>query len=263
MVGGLDPTWQAAVCAAFARFCRRWAATRLDALAADWPGTAPLLTGARQAGLRALRFDHFGNWHEPVAGLDWAAYLARRPGALRETVRRRLRRAERMPEARFAVLTRPEAMAAGVAAFESVYARSWKDPEPFPGFNAALIHATARSGLLRLGVWSIAEQPVAVQVWVVEHGRATVLKLAHDETARAHSPGTVLTALMLRRLLDQERVTEIDFGRGDDAYKQGWAPARRQRGGMMLVNPRRGAGLALLGRHALGRLRAALMSGRA
>ena len=71
--------------------------------------------------------------------------------------------------------------------------------------------------MLRLGVWSIGEEPVAVQFWVVKDGHATVLKLAHDEAFKAHSPGTVLTALMLRHFLNKEHVTRIDFGRGDDA----------------------------------------------
>src|SRR6185312_14241217 len=82
-----------AVFTAFARFCHRWAVTRLDALDAGWTGLLPLTRAARAAGLRVLPFDHFGNWHEDVAGLDWNGYLAARPGALRETVRRRLRRA--------------------------------------------------------------------------------------------------------------------------------------------------------------------------
>jgi CelD/BcsL family acetyltransferase involved in cellulose biosynthesis len=68
----------------------------------------------------------------------------------------------------------------------------------------------------------------------------------------------VLTALMLRLMLDGEGVREIDFGRGDDPYKQGWASERRQRVGLVLVNPRRIAGLVELARHRLGRLRAAL-----
>ena len=85
-------------------------------------------------------------------------------------------------------------------------------------------------------------------------GHATVLKLAHDEACKAHSPGTVLTALMLRHLLDQEHVDHIDFGRGDDPYKQGWATQRRQRIGLLLVNPWSAAGSTTLLRHALGRL---------
>jgi CelD/BcsL family acetyltransferase involved in cellulose biosynthesis len=68
----------------------------------------------------------------------------------------------------------------------------------------------------------------------------------------------VLTAQMLRGLLDDEHVAEIDFGRGDDPYKAGWAGVRRQRIGLVLVNPRHLRGLAFLGRHAMGRVRAML-----
>jgi CelD/BcsL family acetyltransferase involved in cellulose biosynthesis len=112
--------------------------------------------------------------------------------------------------------------------------------------------------MLRLGLYWHDDQPVAAQFWVVDSGRATVLKLAHDEAAKARSPGTVLTALMLRYLLDHEHVDWIDFGRGDDPYKRLWATERRQRIGVVLVNPRHPRGLAFLGRHALGQVRQAL-----
>ena len=116
--------------------------------------------------------------------------------------------------------------------------------------------AMAERGWLRLGVWSVGTEPVAVQFWVVHAGQAIVLKLAHDQALKALSPGTVLTALMLRHLLDNEHVAWIDFGRGDDAYKEGWAVERRQRVGVLLVDPWRPAGLVALLRHASGRLAA-------
>jgi CelD/BcsL family acetyltransferase involved in cellulose biosynthesis len=257
---GLSAAAQGDVMAGFGRFCRGWATTRLDALPEDWPGLPACLEGARAAGLVVVRFAHFGNWHAPVRGLDWAGYLARRPGALRETVRRKLRRGERRADAGFAVVTGLPELEAGIDAFEAVYARSWKQPEPFPRFNAALMREAASAGLLRLGIWRIGDVPAAAQLWIVEHGTATVLKLAHDEAFQADSPGTVLTALMLRTLLDQEHVEEIDFGRGDDDYKQGWAGQRRQRIGVVLVNPRRPAGLRFLAQHALGRARARIVS---
>jgi CelD/BcsL family acetyltransferase involved in cellulose biosynthesis len=255
---GLEPATRIAAMAAFARFCRPAGIVRLDAIPAEWDGLAALETGARQAGLRPIRFEHFGNWHEDVAGLDWAAYLQRRPGALRETIRRRSRRAAALPGARFDLFSQPADWDRAAAAFESVYRRSWKDAEPYPTFNTALMQAMADQGLLRLGVWSIGAEPVAVQFWVVKDGTAIVLKLAHDETYKAHSPGTVLTTLMLRHLLDQEHVDRIDFGRGDDAYKKGWASQRRQRIGLLLVNPRRASGLVELLRHVAGRFRAAM-----
>ncbi len=249
---GLDRDGRIAAMTELARFCRSAGVIRLDALPAEWDGLADLEAGARRAGLVPLRFDHFGNWHENVAGLDWSAYLGRRPGALRETIRRRLRRAEKLPDARFDLLTEPNDIENAAAVFESVYARSWKEPEPFPTFNAALMRAVAGTGHLRLGVWSIGAQPVAVQFWVVTGGEAIVLKLAHDEAFKAHSPGTVLTALMLRHLLDVEKVTRIDFGRGDDDYKKGWAMDRRQRIGLLLANPRGASGALQLARHAAG-----------
>jgi CelD/BcsL family acetyltransferase involved in cellulose biosynthesis len=255
---GLDRATRTEAMASFARLCRRSGITRLDSLPEAWDGLRDLLAGAGQAGLFTLRFDHFGNWYEDVSGLDWSVYLLGRPGALRETIRRRLRRAETVPDARFALLSRPVEMDQAAEAFESVYRRSWKEPEPYPTFNIALMRAMAELGVLRLGLWSIGEQPVAVQLWVVTAGRAIVLKLAHDEAFKTHSPGTVLTALMLRHLLDQEHVAEIDFGRGDDPYKQGWASSRRQRIGVLLVNPWRLSGAVAWLRHGVGRIYAAL-----
>jgi CelD/BcsL family acetyltransferase involved in cellulose biosynthesis len=242
--------------AAFARFCRTFATTRLDAL--DPAIAGEIAAGGRQAGLAVARFDHFGNWHEDVAGLDWTAWLARRPGALRETIRRRTRRAERLAEARFSLFHERSNIASGIAAFESVYARSWKDPEPYPAFNPAQIRAAASLGLARVGVWWIGDAPAAAQFWIVEHGRATVLKLAHDEAFKAHSPGTVLTAWMIRHMIERERVAAVDFGRGDDPYKQGWVADRGQRMGLMLINPRHPSGMIALARHTLGRIRARL-----
>jgi hypothetical protein len=248
---------RSAVFRCFAAACRASGMVRLDALPVEWPWLDALAAGARSAGLVPLRFEHFGNWHESVPA-TWTAYLAARPGALRETIRRRLRRAERMPQVRLDVVTGAEGLDAGIAAFESVYARSWKQPEPFPAFNAEQIRAAAGQGWLRLGIWRVADQPVAVQVWVVQGRAAAVLKLAHDEAFRTLSPGTVLTALMLRRLIEIDGVRTIDFGRGDDPYKRGWAVERRPRIGLLLVAPWRLDGLLALARHALGRLRARL-----
>lgn len=241
----------------FARYCRRWPTVRLDALDADAPWLAPLLAGAAAAGLAARRFDHFGTWYENVAGQDWASYLAARPGSLRETIRRRLARFTRS-DGRFELVLGGAALEPGIAAYETVYARSWKPDEPFPRFNATLMRALAARGMLRLGLYWMDDRPVAAQLWVLDAGRAIVLKLAHDEAVKADSPGTVLTALMLQRMLDEEHVTEIDFGRGDDPYKQLWAHERRQRIGLVLANPRHPRGLAFLGQHALGRMRRAM-----
>jgi CelD/BcsL family acetyltransferase involved in cellulose biosynthesis len=245
----------AAVGAAIGRHLRRWPVVRLEALDPAWPGLEPMLTGFRAAGLVASRYDHFGNWHQDLAGLDWPAYLALRPGALRETIRRRGRAAAKDPTVRIEVVRGSDRLDAALAAYETVYAKSWKEPEPYPRFNDMLLPRLAELGVMRLCVMWQGDAPLAAQYWTVRGGVATVLKLAHDDAARALSPGTILTAHMIKTLMEEDGVHALDFGRGDDPYKQSWTDVRRQRVGVVLINPRRPAGLMELARHGAGLLR--------
>jgi CelD/BcsL family acetyltransferase involved in cellulose biosynthesis len=237
---------------AFGAACRRHGPLRLDALDPDWPSLAPLLSGFARAGLVPLRFFHFGNWHADVAGLDWAGYLAGRPGELRETIRRRLARAARDPSVVFEAVAGGSGLEAAIAAYADVYARSWKQPEPFPDFGPAVMRAAAAAGVLRLGVLRQGGAPIAAQYWTVTGGTARVEKLAHDEGMKQLSPGTVLTARTIGHLLGRGAVATLDFGRGDDAYKAGWTGRRRARIGVLLCPPWHPAGLRDLGRHLLG-----------
>jgi hypothetical protein len=230
---------------------------RFDALDPDDPDLAALFDGMRAQGLRLLRFEHFGIWQEDLpSGVDWDAYLAARPPALRNTIARKLVRAARQFDMQVVAAPGPE-LEAGLAAFQTVRARSWKPDEPFPDFDAFLMRALAGTGELRLGILRdrASGRPAAAQYWIVSAGHAVVPKLFHDEDQRAASPGTVLTALMVKLLLEEDRVRMLDFGRGDDDYKRLWVGTRRRRIGVLALDPRHPAGLAALLRHAAGRLR--------
>jgi CelD/BcsL family acetyltransferase involved in cellulose biosynthesis len=227
---------------------------RLDALDTEWSGLAPLLSGLRRAGRVVQLFDHFGNWHDTVPHGSWTDYLAARPGRLRETIRRKTARAERDPALRLTMARTPSEVGAALPAYLDVYRRSWKEPEPYPRFDASLLPAAAAAGVLRLGVFWHADTPIAAQYWIVEHGAATVLKLAHDEQHKALSPGTVLTAWIIRHLIEADAVRTLDFGRGDDPYKADWVSRRRQRIGVIAADPFSPRGLAAIARHAAGRV---------
>jgi hypothetical protein len=221
--------------------------TRLEAMAG---GQAPWLLGLREGGMALGAFRHFGNWREVVA--DWPAYLQARPAALRNTILRKLARAARDFEYERVASPGP-ALDRAIDDFIAVRGRSWKPAEPFPHFDAELLRAMAAQGAARLGVLRGAGgQAVAAQYWLVDGGRAHLMKLVHDEAAVAASPGTVLTALMIRGLIEQDAVRELDFGRGDDAYKQLWVAERRQRMGMMVTDPWHPAGMLELARQAAG-----------
>lgn len=242
-----DAALLARVGALLGRACRRWPVLRLEALDPDWPHLPALLAGLRCSGYGAALFEHFGNWQEPVGGRDWDDYLAARPGVLRETIRRKQARIARDRALHFEGARHPGEVEAGITGYLDVYQRSWKQPEPFPCFDAALLREAAAAGVLRLGLLCRDEVAVAAQYWVVSQGTATMLKLAHDQSCRSLSAGTVLTAWMIRGLMSEGGVRRLDFGRGDDPYKRLWASHRARRVGVVLGragHPRGAAALA-------------------
>ena len=223
---------------------------RFEAMIADLD---TFLSAAASRGIVAQHYAHFGNWHEELCqGADWESYLAARPPALRTTVQRKLARARR--DFRFELIDGPAALPPAISAYEAVRAESWKPAEPFPDFDAALLRAAAPHGLVRLGILrdAVDGRPVAAQYWLVSGRKAWLLKLCHSEARRAASPGTALTAMMIRHLLQHDAASTLDFGRGDDVYKKLWVGARRQRNGVVLAHPWHPAGLLSVSRHRLG-----------
>jgi CelD/BcsL family acetyltransferase involved in cellulose biosynthesis len=131
-----------------------------------------------------------------------------------------------------------ENLKGAIDAYEKIYISSWKRPEPYPNFVSGLIRTCAEKGWLRLGVVYLDDQPIAAQVWIVNAGRATIYKLGQVQRYDEYSAGSILTAHLMEHVLDIDKVREIDFGSGDDPYKKNWLPQRRERWGMLAMNPR-------------------------
>ncbi|MGH6886675.1 MAG: GNAT family N-acetyltransferase, partial [Geminicoccales bacterium] len=201
----------------------RYAVLHFEPLAAGTPLLDDLAAALAAAGLLTRRYFRFGNWYHDTRGLSFRDYLAGRPGALRHTFRRRSARLARAGAVRMATVRDGAALGPALDAYERIYAASWKRAEPYPAFIRRLAAVLADAGALRLGLLSLDERPIAAQIWIVWRGTATLYKLAHDRACDALSPGTVLTMGMLERLLDDERITALDLGAGDDPYKRLWA----------------------------------------
>ncbi|MGH8855418.1 MAG: GNAT family N-acetyltransferase, partial [Telluria sp.] len=178
----------------------------------------------------------FGNWYEPVRG-SWPGYLAERQSNLRNTIKRMGKKF--MTEGGvLEVVTRPEDMPEGIAAYEKVYAASWKKPEPYKEFMPGLLQSCAKKGMLRLGLARLNGEPIAAQAWIVAHGRAEIYKLAYDEGFKEFSPGTLVTAMLVQHVMEVDGVGEIDYLIGDDPYKKTWMSERRERWGIVAYNLR-------------------------
>lgn len=203
----------------------------------------PLLQqAAKQAGLRCHAFFSFGNWYLPSAGLDWDTYWKGRTSGLRSTCKRMAKKFA-ADGGTLELVTGGDRLDSAIEAYHTVYASSWKQAEPYAGFMPGLIRTCAANGWLRLGVARLNGQAVATQLWIVTPGRAEIYKVAYDEAYKAYSLGSLVTEMLMRHVLEHDRVDEVDFLAGDEKYKQQWMTERRERWGLIAYNPRTAAGL--------------------
>ncbi|MEP6656998.1 MAG: GNAT family N-acetyltransferase [Betaproteobacteria bacterium] len=223
----------------------RCAAVNLAPLDREAADTAMLADAFSTQGWLVKKYFCFGNWYLPCAGLSFADYMDGRPSRLRNTWQRKSRRFLEGHGARLEIVCDPAAVETAMDAFDRVYAKSWKQPEPYPRFVRRWAEICARKGWLRLGVAWIDDVPIAAQIWFTLNRRANIFKLAYDEAYSSLSAGTVLTAHMIRESLERDGVTEIDYLTGDDDYKRSWMTHRRERIGLLASNMRTPRGLAM------------------
>ena len=223
----------------------RWDCLRLLELDPSEESYGAIARAMRRAGLLVEGTESAGTWFETTAGMSFKDYLAERPSQLLSTWRRKRRSLAATGRLDAIFFSEPDGIDAAIADYQTVYAASWKTPEPFPDFMPALIRLAAGLGALRMGIYRIDGLPAAAQFWIVWRGRAAIYKLAHDSRFDKLSLGTLLTMDMVERVLEQDRPHEINFGRGDDPYKRLWLPRRRQRWGITAANPRTVRGLRL------------------
>ncbi len=203
------------------------------------PATADLVRAAfSAAGWWAVEADATANWVADTRGMDFDEYWRARPSRLKNTVRRKLR------DGGLQTRIFRHFDAAAWADYEAVYAQSWKPEEGSPAFLRELARGEGDAGHLRLGLAYRENRPVAGQFWTVEHGIATIHKLAYVEAEKAASPGTVLSHAMFCHVLDDDRVALIDYGVGDDPYKSEWMTQRRMMRHITLFNRRSLGGVA-------------------
>jgi len=210
----------------------------------------PLLARRLRRALWGVQvYEQFGNWYEPVTGVDYARYISGRDGQLRSTIERKTRRFLRLPGASIEIATAGGDLQRGLAAYLDVHARSWKEPEPYPDFIPSFVRHFAASGRVWIGTAHAEGRPLAAQIWLVWDRRITIAKLAYVDDAKALSPGTVLSAHMIRAALDRGGIDEIDLGRGDDPYKRQWLKHRRPVLGLVAGNLRTPRGALASARH--------------
>jgi hypothetical protein len=188
----------------------------------DEQGSAELLTEAfRAAGWQVFAEQCDTNHVLRIGGRTYAEYLAARPGPLRTTLERKAKK--------LAIEIHTAFDPAAWEQYEAIYAASWKPAEGRPAMLRRFAEQEGAAGRLRLAIARHEGTAVAAQFWTVEDGTAYIHKLAHTEEGAPLSAGTVLTAALMQRVIDTDKVALVDFGTGDDSYKGVWMEEIRPR----------------------------------
>ena len=164
-----------------------------------------------------------------VAGRSFDRFLADRPGQLRTTLKRKAKKVQVSLSTKFD--------AADWAAYEAVYADSWKPGEGDPALLRKFAIAESDAGRFRFAIAHHDGAAVAAQFWSVDGDTAYIHKLAHRTKSQKLSAGTTLTAALFERVIDTDAVQWVDFGTGDDPYKRDWMDQVRTRWQLTCMRP--------------------------
>jgi hypothetical protein len=201
---------------------------QLDPIAEDDSNLHSLQQAMESSGYSCHRYFRFYNWIHRTEGETFSDYMAARPSRVRNTISRKQRKLER--EHGYQVRLYSEShLDQALADYRAVYNASWKANEVFEPFVQGLAKRFSEAGWLRLAILYIEDRPAAAQFWFVAHGKASIFKLVYDEAWKRYSPGSILIAYLMEQVIDKDKVEEIDFLMGNDAYKQDWMSERRQR----------------------------------
>jgi hypothetical protein len=151
-----------------------------------------------------------------LTGLSHDDWWESRPGALKNTVKRKVKKG--IVDIQLLTEYNPSSW----AAYESIYAASWKPEEGDRALLRTFAESESTRGTFRMGIARIEGIPVAAQYWTVEDGTAFIHKLAHVEDSLKASPGTLLSAALFRHVIEVDGVKRVDFGTGNDGYKRDW-----------------------------------------
>jgi ribosomal protein S18 acetylase RimI-like enzyme len=187
----------------------------------------------------------FGNWYEPIETSVFTDYLSHRPSQLRNTLRRK---EKKLTDYHIIISSDLKEIEILFPHYQTVYAKSWKGDEAYPDFIEEMVFSLAQRGAMRVAIAYIANEPAAAQLWMISQSSdtkcgqrnniASIYKLAYDPRFKNSSIGSILTEAMFKHVIEQDRVSKIDYLSGDDAYKKDWMSHRNERWGLLMYNKR-------------------------
>jgi hypothetical protein len=257
---GVDPSQLAdSVVASLKKLPKAIDVVRASPLDPNQPFTRALEQALRRHGFWVQFYRHARSHYASVAGMRFADYLAQRPRALRESLDLHTRLLMQGGRGEFHFVVTPELVEDAWDTVCFVIGRAAQDDVPESlDYLQRVLATCANVGLLRLGIFSLDGEPVAMQLWLIDGPKARCLRIWSVPGQRAFPIDDVLTQLIALCLIDGDAVEELVFGDVNDAFASDWATGLREWPGLAAFNRRTLRGVLGAIRHiALGRMVAA------
>lgn len=198
-----------------------------------------------------------GNWYEKFTYENFSDYLQSRDKSAKKAIKnyqRKYRKFQREQDLSVALYTREQEYDQIIKIYQEIYQQSWKEPDYFEQFYPELIKATAKNGSLRFLVIFLAGKPVAFEFAIVTGKQCVMMRTAYITKYQRESIGSIAIMLLIEYAIEQDKITELDFGTDDDSYKKTWVSQRRERCGLICFNSTTLIGLGYLMRFCIGKL---------
>jgi CelD/BcsL family acetyltransferase involved in cellulose biosynthesis len=220
----------------FRKFYRNWDVIDLYGIPEENGRFKMLMKAIIDTGFNFSHYSCFGDWYLDGLECSGKEYFSSLPKRIVKDISYNQRRLQRIGKYEFRLISNHD-VDRYVDLYYGVYSKSWQREEYVgPNFHRALAKAAAQKGWLRLGFLFYNDLAIASQLWLSCNRTAYIMKTVYDQEHKKYSPGKVLTAEMMRYVIDVDKVKVVDYLHGDESYKEDWAPKRRERKGILIYN---------------------------
>jgi hypothetical protein len=234
----LGPAGLRAIAAEIARASPPFDVLRFDCLDRQSPEFAALAASFRRAPMLVRSFENFVNYYADVQGLVVEQLLAQRSRVMRDFIQHAERGFAESRRGRFDLITGGPGLKSALVDYALVDVQSWQAEEVYPDCTLETLNVAADAGVLRLGLFYIDDEPAAAQIWITSGGHATIWRTRYAMKFSTLGIVPALSLAMFRHALETDHVSDIDTGPGDDKIMQMWFDQERERGGLLIFNPR-------------------------
>ena len=176
---------------------------------------------------------------------SWPGVLDGLSSSFRQSLRRKLRAAERMPDLEMRICRGTEAiepiMAISAHTWQHDNGTSMASTPTIRRFYESVIRGASAEGTLYSSIMMRAGVPVAFEFNIRCGGTLHNFKLGYRKDAADWSPGLVLKEFTLRRFIedhgDRGEAIEYDLMGTSEPYKRNWAKAERVHVGLLASRP--------------------------